>query len=111
MHRCILEDDFDPGGLSIGDTTIAKYWPGRYLRVCTQLVDRKNTAVRLTWALETGSEFKDAGRLMPDKYLTLVWRCDKHGISLPRSKPLFNREYATLEEAKAAHKEAVARFS
>lgn len=109
MHRWIIENNDDPDGLSIGDTTIAKYWPGWYLRVCTRCVDRKDIAARLSWAVKTRSDFKSAERLIPDKYVTLAWRCNKYGVG--RSEPLFAKEYATLEEAKAGHKEAVARFS
>jgi hypothetical protein len=115
MHRWIVENDYgDP--LIVGDTTIAKYWPGLYVNVRTWRVDRENTAARAVWALKTGSDFKDAERLMPNQFVTRVYRCDKHGLtaSFRRSgvkPPLFEREYATLEEAKAGHKEAVRRFS
>ena len=115
MHRWIVENDYGPDDLSIGNTTIAKYWPGRYLSVRTWRVDRKNIAARLTWALKTRSDFKDAERLMPDQFITQVCRCDKHGLTLgfrrSEAKPLFEREYARLEEAKTGHKEAVAQFS
>ena len=46
MHRWIVENNYDTDGLSIGDTTIAKYWPGLYLSVRTWRVDRKNIAAR-----------------------------------------------------------------
>jgi hypothetical protein len=112
MHRWIVENDYGHP-LSIGDTTIAKYWPGLYLNVRTWRVDRKDIAARAVLALETGSDFKDAERSMPDQFITQVFKCDKHGLTagFRESRPLFEREYATLEESKAGHKEAVARFS
>jgi len=64
MHRWIVENDYGPddefgiGCTTIGDTTIATYWPGLYFRVTTRRVDRENIAVRLTWALKTGSDSK-----------------------------------------------------
>jgi hypothetical protein len=119
MHRWIIENDYGPSltdDLTIRDTTIAKYWPGLYFNVHTWRGGCKNIAARLSWALENKvQDFKDAERLMPDRFVTLVCRCDKYGISRgflrSPTKPLFERVYATLEEAEAGHKEAVARFS
>ena len=112
MPRSILDNPFDDPPERRMATIIAKWWPGRYLLVSTIPVggEIQSTTQRLLSALRTGTNFKDAPPL-PETFLTQVVRCDKYGIAASWDNPLFQKEYATLEEAKIGHQQTVARFS
>jgi hypothetical protein len=123
MHHWILDNPFDDPPEHRIATIIAKWWPGHYLLVSTialggsdtQKTQRGepagiSTAERFISALQTGvGDLKNAPPL-PETFVTQVVRCNKYGIARSWNNPLFESEYATLEEAKIGHKEAVARF-
>jgi hypothetical protein len=125
MHRWIVDNPYGDDGepdvtghnCSIATTIIANYLPGQYRAVRTWRDDGTSIAARLITALRTRVDLKEVQPRVT--FITQVTRCDKYGINKERTdkngltfaKPLFEREYATLEEAKSGHKEAVAQFS
>jgi hypothetical protein len=64
----------------------------------------------LTSSLESGVPFDEASPL-PERFVTQVVACDKDGVARSWDDPLFEREYATREEAEAGHKDTVTRFT
>jgi hypothetical protein len=99
-------DEAEPELPSIGTTLIAKWWPGRYLLVSTIRLDGTDDDARLISSLRTGCTYEDAPPLT-DTFVTQVVRCSYLGIPASWSKPLYEKEYATLEEAKTGHRKAV----
>ena len=105
-------DDPEPDAARLALTVIAHWWPGRYLLVSTVRLGGALTSptTRLLSALQTGTSYTDAPPL-PEGFVTQVVRCDRYGIARSWDNPLFEREYATRQEAEIGHREAVAKFS
>jgi hypothetical protein len=105
-----MNDDPHPTPRRIGTTVIASWWPGQYGVVSTISVEGTSHLARLVSSLESGVPYDEASPL-PERFFTQVVACDKHGVARSWDNPLFEREYATREEAEVGHRDTVTRFT
>jgi hypothetical protein len=104
-----IEDDRNTSGDRVGYTLIAKWRPWLYYLICTFRVDGKSLMQRLISTIDTGLPLDRApGRA--DYFATRVVRCDRFGCCAPDTEPLLEREYATIDEARLGHDQAVIAF-
>ena len=81
-------------------TVIARWWPGRYYRVSTIWMNP-----------DDDSPTKNIlGADLPE-FATQVFACDKMGLPLDMTRPLYEVESATKDEALQQHRVAVLLFS
>jgi hypothetical protein len=105
-----IDDEPNPRPPRIGTTVIASWWPGRYLLVSTICVAGTSHLARLMSSLESGVPLDETSPL-PERFVTQVVACDKDGVAHSWDNPLFEREYATREEAEIGHKDTLTRFT
>jgi hypothetical protein len=105
-----ISDDPSPNPPRIGTTVIASWLPGGYVLVSTICVDGNSALARLRSSIQTGVPYDDAPPL-PESFVTQVVRCDQYGVARSWDNPFFEKEYATHQEVRTGHREAVAKFS
>jgi hypothetical protein len=97
--RCIL-DDPSPELPGVGRTVLASVIPWRYYLVQTIGFgfDPPSPLERLTATI--------SGEAPEQGFITQVWPCDRYGCFNPQTM-WYERQYATLDEARAGHRETV----
>jgi hypothetical protein len=105
-----IDDDPHPTPPRIGTTVIASWWPGRYVLVSTIFVEGTSPLARMVSSIKSGVPYNEASPLR-ERFVTHVFACDKHGIPRSWDDPLFERVYATREEAEVGHRDVVTRFT
>jgi hypothetical protein len=105
-----VSDNPSPDESTIGQTIVASWFPGRFHLVTTIILDGKSPLARLTHSINTGQPFKEI-EAAPERFVTQIFRCDQHGFVRDVFHPVYEREHATREEAKAGHKIVLELFS
>jgi len=95
-----------PSTSHIGFAVVARWFPGKYYLVSTVCSDGTSPLARLTKSMETGISFNEIASA-PPMFVTNIFDCDRHGFARRIDKPLHERVYSTLEDARVGHSQIV----
>jgi len=90
----------------IGFAVVARWFPGKYYLVSTVCSDGTSPLASLTRSIETGIPFDEIAS-GPRAFVTNIFDCDHDGFAQQIDKPLYERVYSILEDARIGHSQIV----
>jgi hypothetical protein len=109
MRSRWIDDDRVTKGDRVAHTVIAKWRPWVHYLVTTSRIDKTSPVQRMISSVKTESASDDSS--MTGHFVTCVVWCSRYGVARSDAEPLLEREYRTIDEAKAGHDEAVNAFA